>query len=105
MENLSRRSFLQQGTLAVGSVGMMAAVPALGKKVQRNVAAGTASASRLAPAAAHDPGAVTESRAAREPIVAHVRDARSGVIDLYVGKRRVTVTDRRIAAELARAAR
>ena len=104
MENLSRRSFLQKGTLAVGSVGMIAAAPALGK-VHRAVAVGTAPAVRMAPAAAHDPGAATETRPAHEAIVAHVRDARSGVIDLYVGKRRVTVTDRRIAAQLARAAR
>jgi len=106
MENLSRRSFLQKGTLAVGSVGVMAAAPALGK-AKRAIAAGTAPAfQHLGPTVVRDPAGTTESRtAARQPIVAHVRDARSGVIDLYVGTRRVTITDRRIAAELARAVR
>ena len=103
MENLSRRSFLQKGTLAVGSVGMMAAVPAAVSKLQP--AAAAASTTRLGPVAVRHPGGATESRTARQPIVAHVRDARSGVIDLYVGTRRVTITDRRIAAELARAVR
>lgn len=38
-------------------------------------------------------------------LVAHVRDARSGSIDLYVGTRHVSVRDRALAAHLARAAR
>ena len=104
MENLSRRTFLQKGTLAVGTVGMAAAAPALGR-IERTVAARTAPASLPAAAVTRDPRGTTETRAAGGPIVAHVRDARAGVIDLYVGTRRVTVTDRRIAAQLVRAAR
>ena len=38
-------------------------------------------------------------------LVAHVRDAKSGHIDLYVGTRHVRVTDRTLATRLARAAR
>jgi hypothetical protein len=44
-------------------------------------------------AAAHD-----------EPLVAHVHDARTGVVDLYTGTRHVRFTDRQLAARLAKAA-
>ncbi len=46
------------------------------------------------PAAAHD-----------EPLVIHVHDARTGVVDLYTGTQHVRVTDHQLAARLARAAR
>jgi hypothetical protein len=39
-----------------------------------------------------------------EPLVAHVRDARTGVVDVYTGTRHVRFTDRQLAARLARAA-
>ena len=39
-----------------------------------------------------------------EPLVAHVHDARTGVVDLYTGTRHVRFTDRQLAARLARAA-
>jgi hypothetical protein len=41
----------------------------------------------------------------QEPLVVHVHDARTGVVDLYTGTRHVRVTDRELAARLARAAR
>ncbi len=45
------------------------------------------------PAVAHD-----------EPLVIHVHDARTGVVDLYTGTQHVRVTDHQLAARLARAA-
>jgi hypothetical protein len=39
-----------------------------------------------------------------EPIVAHVRNARTGELSLLVGEREVTVHDRDLAARIARAA-
>ena len=50
-------------------------------------------------------GAATGSSTADGDLVAHVRDARSGDIDLYVGTRHVSVRDRALASHLARAAR
>jgi hypothetical protein len=38
-------------------------------------------------------------------VVAHVRDARTGLIDVYVGERHVEVRDRRLAAHLIKASR
>jgi hypothetical protein len=62
-----------------------------------NSTAGTASAS---PSPTLDRG---EALAAGEPMVAHVRDARTGEMDLFVGERHVEFTDRELAGRLARA--
>ena len=40
----------------------------------------------------------------KDPLVIHVHDARTGVMDLYTGEQHVRVTDRDLAARLARAA-
>lgn len=39
-----------------------------------------------------------------EPMVAHVHDAQTGVVDLFVGTRHVRFTDQQLAARLTRAA-
>ena len=76
-------------------------VAGLAVGVLAGTAAGPASAAMLpaqpdddSSAAAHD-----------EPLVVHVHDARTGVVDLYTGTRHVRFTDRQLAARLARAAR
>jgi hypothetical protein len=38
-------------------------------------------------------------------VVAHVRDARAGVVDIYVGERHLQVRDRALAAHLVNASR
>ena len=40
-----------------------------------------------------------------EPVVAYVRDPRTGEIEVLAGDREVTVRDRKLAATIARAAR
>jgi hypothetical protein len=47
----------------------------------------------------------TGSAAHDEPLIVHVNDARTGVIDIYTGTQHVRVTDRQLAARLARASR
>jgi hypothetical protein len=63
----------------------------------------------LAGAAAAPAGAATtddtRSAAHDEPLIVHVHDARSGVVDLYTGTQHVRFTDHQLAARLARAAR
>lgn len=39
-----------------------------------------------------------------EPVMVHLKDARSGQLDLFVGTRRFSFTDRTMAARLAEAA-
>jgi hypothetical protein len=51
------------------------------------------------------PANAAGSSAGDGDLVAHVRDARRGDIDLYVGTRHVSVRDRSLASHLARAAR
>ncbi|AHH95941.1 hypothetical protein GCM10010174_25550 [Kutzneria viridogrisea] len=81
--HLSRRGLLR-GAAALGAVGVAGAVA---------VQSFDSSAS-----------AASES-AAGEPIVAHLRDAGTGELDLYVGTRRVRVRDAELAARLSAAAR
>ena len=49
--------------------------------------------------------ATRDSSSDGSDLVAHVRDVRSGDIDLYVGTRQVSVQDRVLASRLARAAK
>ncbi len=87
----TRRGILRGAGL--GAAGLAAGVLA-------GTAAGPAGAATM-PAKQDD-----DSRAAGhdEPLVAHVHDARTGVVDLYTGTRHVRFTDRQLAARLARAA-
>jgi hypothetical protein len=87
--------------------GMLRGAAGLGAGLAAGVlmaaSAGTASAST----ASADTAQAGEGAAPRhdEPIVAHVHDARTGVVDLYTGTRHIRFTDPRLAASLARAAR
>jgi hypothetical protein len=87
----TRRGMLR-GAAGIGAAGLAAGV--LG-----GVAAGPA-------LAATKPSAVDPREAAHEePLVVHVHDARTGVVDLYTGEQHVRFTDHQLAARLARAAR
>jgi hypothetical protein len=87
---VSRRNLLRAGA-GLGAAGV--AVGLLG-------GTGVAAASTL-PAGAHADGAVAEPT---EPVVAYLRDVRTGEVDLFVGQRHIPYTDHRLAAMLARAA-
>lgn len=106
MENLSRRSFLQKGSLAVGAAGVMAVGPAIGGAAMRRAGLSLPAARPAPPATAgaHDEARPTGPREAG-PVVAHVRDLDRGEIDVFVGSRKVTVRDRAVAARLYRATR
>lgn len=96
MDNLSRRSFLKTGTIAVGAAGAAIAAPGLRAAVRQD-------------SASQDPETheadLPADAAAEGPIVAHVRNLATGEIDLFVGERRVTVKDRATASRLYRATR
>ena len=89
MDDLDRRTFLMRGSLAAAAAGVAAALP-LGAEVLVGPAAGATEAD--------------ESVDMPEPVVAHVRNADTGEIALYVGRREVTVLDRGLASKLVRAA-
>jgi hypothetical protein len=92
---LSRRSLLQ-GAATAGAAGL--AVTALGAATASPALAATsASASPVADSAAHEQHS--------EPIVVHVRNARSGDIEVFSGTSQTRLRDKDLAARIARAVR
>jgi hypothetical protein len=88
VDHLDRRTFLMRSSMAAAAAGVAAAVPfgALGAHA----------------AGASEPDQPVDMP---DPVVAHVRNAATGEISLYVGDREVTVRDRRLASQLVRASR
>jgi hypothetical protein len=95
MEPVSRRSFFKQAGAVAATAGTMAAAPI-----------GFASAASGASSNDHDaPLTPEEHLRGNEELIAHVKNARTGEISLFIGHREVTLRDRKIAARLIRAAR
>jgi hypothetical protein len=88
----SRRSVLR-GAAGAGVAGIAA------------TALAGAAAPALAAASWPAPAAGTKDLDSAEPIVVHVRDARSGEIDVFRGTSQTRVHDRELAARLVRASR
>ena len=97
VRRLSRRSLLQ-GAATAGAAGL--AATAIG-------AAGPALAATSGPQAAkHSPGqspGQSPGRAPAGPIMVHVRDTRSGDIEVFAGTSRTRLRDKDLAARIARA--
>jgi hypothetical protein len=94
---MSRRQVLN-GAASAGAVGLavtLAGAPAL---------AATRSASRkvAVPASAAPATGTADGPAADEAVVVHLRDLRTGQMDVYRGTSHVRVSDRELAAHLAR---
>jgi hypothetical protein len=92
---ISRRSALRGGAAAgiAGAALVAAGGPALAAALPSHSAAGDG-----APGAAAEPGTH-----AAEPIIAHVRNARTGEIDLFRGTSQTRLHDPALAALLIRA--
>jgi nitrous oxide reductase len=88
---LSRRSMLR-GAATAGAAGL--AVTAIGS------AAGPAFAATSRPAATESH---SEPKAVAGPIMVHVRDAKSGDIEVFSGTSKTRVTDKHLAALITRA--
>jgi nitrous oxide reductase len=89
---LSRRSLLQ-GAATAGAAGL--AVTAMGAAAPALAATATASPPAADQAHGHDPAA--------GPIMVHVRDARSGDIEVFAGTSQTRLRDKDLAARIARA--
>ena len=105
MENLSRRSFLQKGSLAIGTAGVAAAAPGLLRPRRGAKAEGRAAEALASAAPRRSEAAVVENHHVETPIIARIRDVKTGEIDLFVGQRRVTIHDVETAGRLYRATR
>jgi hypothetical protein len=88
LDSIGRRAFIKTTALAAAAAGAVIAVPG---------AAGAAARHRALRA--------SQPEGSDGPLVAHVRNARSGEIALFTGARRVTVRDPELAARLLEAAR
>jgi hypothetical protein len=97
MEEVSRRVFFKQAGAAAAVAGV-ASVIAAGPAGLVNAVAGAATAKAPELSA-------QEALRADENLVAHVKDASTGEISLYVGQKEVTIHDRQIATRLIRATR
>jgi hypothetical protein len=101
MSELSRRTFLTKGSLAVAAGTVAASVPGLGSVLSATEAA--------APEAPELTGAASDAEITAAdlgtPLVAHIKDLQSGQISLYQGEREITYHDPVVAARLFRAAR
>jgi hypothetical protein len=95
---MSRRSLLQ-GAAAASAAGL--AVTALGAAV-RPAAAAASTASSTAGTASSAP-AHGDLKAPEGPIVVHVRNAKSGDIEVFSGTSQTSLRDKDLAARIARA--
>ena len=97
-ERMSRRSLLQ-GAAAAGAAGL--AVTALGAAVRPAAAASTRAPARAAAPAAAQAGG--EPKDTGGPIVVHVRNGKSGDIEVFSGTSQTSLRDKDLAARIARA--
>jgi hypothetical protein len=93
---LSRRTLLQ-GAATAGAAGL--AVTAMGAAAPALAATATGTGTGTAPAADQAHGHDT----AAGPIMVHVRDARSGDIEVFAGTSQTRLRDKDLAARIARA--
>ena len=91
---LSRRTLLQ-GAATAGAAGL--AVTAMGAAAPALAATGTGTGTGSPPAADHG------HHADAGPIMVHVRDARSGDIEVFAGTSQTRLRDKDLAARIARA--
>jgi hypothetical protein len=102
MESFDRRKFLKGSTVAAGIAGAMTvvpgALPALAKTEKAR------SAGSKAQSAGSRAISSSGQSAASEPVVLHVRDARTGQIDLFIGTKQVSVSDRALTQRILDAA-
>ncbi|MFC1401953.1 MULTISPECIES: hypothetical protein [Streptacidiphilus] len=93
---LSRRGLIRNAA-AAGATGLAAGVLV-------NAMAGSAQAHEPSPGQGPEQGAATTVADASAPLIVHVRDARTGEIDIFHGEEHRSVQDRKLAAALLRAA-
>ncbi len=96
---MSRRSLLQ-GAATAGAAGL--AVTAIGAAATPAVAATRTPTAPEMNTASHGHG---EASTAAGPIMVHVRDAKSGDIEVFSGTSQTRLRDKDLAARIARAAR
>ena len=95
MPELSRRTFLTRGSVAVAAGSAVAAIPGLGSVLQSTPAQAAENNERLTDA---------EAKSADGPWVAQVSDVGSGEIHLYHGEKKYVVKNHSIVSQMVRSA-
>jgi hypothetical protein len=93
---MSRRAMLR-GAAGVGAAGLA------GTALLGGPAAIAAAATKRPASQRRDPDAAAESGSSAESVVVHVRDLRTGEIDVFRGTSHTRIQDRDLASRLARA--
>jgi hypothetical protein len=96
MAEISRRKFLQHGSVGVAAAAALVAAPSAARDALRSK---DPELSKLAA------GVDLEQASAAGPVVVHVADARSGEIHLFVGEREITRRDPTLARAILGATR
>jgi hypothetical protein len=103
LRGVSRRVFLRNGSLGAAAVAFVGSVPGLSGLVT-----GVSTDSQALPATVGDAEAGTAGGVAGEvgsPVIAHVTDAASGEVSVYVGEREIVTRDPNLVAHLLRITR
>jgi hypothetical protein len=99
MEGFDRRKFLKGSSVAAGLAGAMTVLPGA-------LPAFAKSQSAIKKSSSHEDAAIAEQHASSgDPVVVHVRDARTGQIDLFVGTKHFSVQDKALASRILSSAR
>jgi hypothetical protein len=101
MEAVSRRMFFKQAG-AAAAVAAVAGSVVVGPLGIANAVAGAATNASGTKESELTP---QEDLRSGENLVAHVKNARTGEISLFIGHQEVTIHDRKVAARLVRATR
>jgi hypothetical protein len=92
MPNISRRLFLRNASIGAAATGVAAAGGL-------SLLTGTTAADAATPKAPAEDGPILEGSG----VVAHVIDAKSGKMSVYVGTKHISLTNRALAQELLKA--
>jgi hypothetical protein len=92
MPNISRRHFLRNASIGAAATGVAAAGGL-------SLLTGTSAADAATPKVATPDGPILEGSG----VVAHVIDAKSGKMSLYVGTKHISLTNQALAQELLKA--
>ena len=87
MAKLTRRGFFKQTSAGVSTIGVLAAVPCL----------------TLEPTAPDVPTTGLPLASLTEPLLAHIRDAATGEIALFIGSREIIYRDAEVVSRLLQA--
>jgi hypothetical protein len=98
MMGLSRRLFLQRGSMAVAMAGVASSMPLLSEVA-------TSPAGSEAASAATTASETPAGSQITEAVVAHVRDLGTGEMHLFVGERQIVLKDPGLARAIVQATR